>query len=120
MIARKYENIKDALEKLQVNDAAFQFEPENSAALGFGYRCGFLGLLHMDVIVERLEREFGLDVITTLPSVIYKVIMADGTERMIQNPTNLPDPAEISRIEEPIVKAEIMTPKDYVGSIMTL
>lgn len=116
----KYENIKDALEKLQVNDAAFQFEPENSAALGFGYRCGFLGLLHMDVIVERLEREFGLDVITTLPSVIYKVIMADGTERMIQNPTNLPDPAEISRIEEPIVKAEIMTPKDYVGSIMTL
>ena len=116
----KYENVKDALEKLQVNDAAFNFEPENSAALGFGYRCGFLGLLHMDVIVERLEREFDLDVITTLPSVIYKVIMADGTERMIQNPTNLPDPAEISRIEEPIVKAEIMTPKDYVGSIMTL
>ncbi|MBQ6582819.1 MAG: translation elongation factor 4, partial [Mogibacterium sp.] len=86
----KYENVKDALEKLQVNDAAFQFEPENSAALGYGYRCGFLGLLHMDVIVERLGREFDLDVITTLPSDIYKVVMNDGTERMIQNPTNLP------------------------------
>ena len=116
----KYENVKDALEKLQVNDAAFHFEPENSAALGFGYRCGFLGLLHMDVIVERLEREFDLDVITTLPSVIYKVVMKDGTEKMIQNPSNLPDPAGILRIEEPIVKAEIMTPNEYVGSIMTL
>ena len=116
----KYENVKDALEKLQVNDAAFQFEPENSAALGYGYRCGFLGLLHMDVIVERLGREFDLDVITTLPSVIYKVVMKDGTERMIQNPTNLPDPIEIARIEEPIVLANIMTPNDYVGSIMTL
>lgn len=116
----KYENVKDALEKLQVNDAAFNFEPENSTALGFGYRCGFLGLLHMDVIVERLDREFDLDVITTLPSVIYKVILQNGKEVMIQNPSNLPDPAEISRIEEPIVKAEIMTPKEYVGSIMTL
>ena len=116
----KYENVKDALEKLQVNDAAFQFEPENSAALGFGYRCGFLGLLHMDVIVERLDREFDLDVITTLPSVIYKVIKKDGTIEMIQNPTNLPDPSEIARIEEPVVLAEIMTPNDYVGSIMTL
>ena len=116
----KYENVKDALEKLQVNDAAFNFEPENSTALGFGYRCGFLGLLHMDVIVERLEREFDLDVITTLPSVIYKVIMKDGSVRMIQNPTNLPDPAEIQEIQEPIVKADIMTPKEYVGSIMTL
>ena len=116
----KYENVKDALEKLQVNDAAFTFEPENSTALGFGYRCGFLGLLHMDVIVERLEREFDLDVITTLPSVIYKVIMKDGSVQMIQNPTNLPDPAEIQEIQEPIVKANIMTPKDYVGSIMTL
>lgn len=116
----KYENVKDALEKLQVNDAAFTFEPENSTALGFGYRCGFFGLLHMDVIVERLEREFDLDVITTLPSVIYKVIMKDGSVQMIQNPTNLPDPAEIQEIQEPIVKANIMTPKDYVGSIMTL
>lgn len=116
----KYENVKDALEKLQVNDAAFRFEPENSSALGFGYRCGFLGLLHMDVIVERLEREFDLDVITTLPSVIYKVMKKDGSEIMIQNPSNLPDPAEIDHIEEPIVEANIMTPKDYVGSIMTL
>lgn len=116
----KYENVKDALEKLQVNDAAFNFEPENSAALGYGYRCGFLGLLHMDVITERLSREFDLDVITTLPSVIYKVVKKDGTEEMIQNPSNLPDPVEIDHIEEPIVLAEIMTPNEYVGSIMTL
>ena len=116
----KYENVKDALEKLQVNDAAFNFEPENSAALGYGYRCGFLGLLHMDVITERLSREFDLDVITTLPSVVYKVVMKDGRVLDIQNPSNLPDPAEIAHIEEPIVKAEIMTPNDYVGSIMSL
>ena len=116
----KYENVKDALEKLQVNDAAFNFEPENSAALGYGYRCGFLGLLHMDVITERLSREFDLDVITTLPSVVYKVVMKDGTVLDIQNPSNLPDPIEIAHIEEPIVKAEIMTPNEYVGSIMTL
>lgn len=116
----KYENVKDALEKLQVNDAAFNFEPENSAALGYGYRCGFLGLLHMDVITERLSREFDLDVITTLPSVIYKVVKKDGTEEMIQNPSNLPDPVDINHIEEPIVLAEIMTPNEYVGSIMTL
>lgn len=116
----KYENVKDALEKLQVNDAAFNFEPENSAALGYGYRCGFLGLLHMDVITERLSREFDLDVITTLPSVIYKVVKNDGSYEMIQNPSNLPDPVEIAHIEEPIVLAEIMTPNEYVGSIMTL
>ncbi|MBR2674346.1 MAG: translation elongation factor 4 [Mogibacterium sp.] len=116
----KYENVKDALEKLQVNDAAFNFEPENSAALGYGYRCGFLGLLHMDVITERLSREFDLDVITTLPSVVYKVVLKDGSVLDIQNPSNLPDPTEIAHIEEPIVKAEIMTPNDYVGSIMTL
>lgn len=116
----KYENVKDALEKLQVNDAAFSFEPENSAALGYGYRCGFLGLLHMDVITERLSREFDLDVITTLPSVVYKVVMKDGRVLDIQNPSNLPDPIEIAHIEEPIVKADIMTPNDYVGSIMTL
>ena len=116
----KYENVKDALEKLQVNDAAFNFEPENSAALGYGYRCGFLGLLHMDVITERLSREFDLDVITTLPSVIYKVVLKDGTVQWIQNPSNLPDPIEIAHIEEPIVKADIMTPNEYVGSIMTL
>ncbi len=116
----KYENVKDALEKLQVNDAAFNFEPENSAALGFGYRCGFLGLLHMDVIIERLSREFDLDVITTLPSVVYKVVMKDGSVLDIQNPSNLPSPTEIARIEEPIVKADIMTPNEYVGSIMSL
>ena len=115
-----YENVKDALEKLQVNDAAFNFEPETSAALGYGYRCGFLGLLHMDVITERLSREFDLDVITTLPSVIYKVVLKDGTVLDIENPSNLPDPLEIAHIEEPIVKADIMTPNEYVGSIMTL
>lgn len=116
----KYENVKDALEKLQVNDAAFHFEPETSTALGFGFRCGFLGLLHMEIIVERLEREFDLGIITTSPSVIYKVIMNDGSEEMIQNPSNLPSPLEIRHIEEPIVKADIMIPKEYVGSIMEI
>ena len=116
----KYEGIKDALEKLQVNDAAFLFEPETSQALGYGFRCGFLGLLHMEIIVERLEREFGLAVITTSPSVVYKVVMNDGSEQMIQNPTNLPDVTLIDHIEEPIVKADIMIPKEYVGSIMEL
>ena len=116
----KYEGVKDALEKLQVNDAAFMFEPETSTALGFGFRCGFLGLLHMEIIVERLEREFGLAVITTSPSVVYRVVLQDGSVEMIQNPTNLPDQTEISRIEEPIVKADIMIPKEYVGSIMEL
>ncbi|MBS5334387.1 MAG: elongation factor 4 [Clostridiales bacterium] len=116
----KYENVKDALEKLQVNDAAFNFEPETSTALGFGFRCGFLGLLHMEIIVERLEREFNLAVITTSPSVIYRVVKADGTVEMIQNPTNLPPVQEISYIEEPMVKADIMIPKEYVGSIMEL
>ena len=116
----KYENVKDALEKLQVNDAAFHFEPETSMALGYGFRCGFLGLLHMEIIVERLEREFDLAVITTSPSVIYKVIKTDGTELMVQNPSNLPEQTEISRIEEPIVKADIMVPKEYVGNIMEI
>lgn len=116
----KYENVKDALEKLQVNDAAFHFEPETSTALGFGFRCGFLGLLHMEIIVERLEREFDLGIITTSPSVIYKVIMNDGSEEMIQNPSNLPPQIEIQHIEEPIVKADIMIPKEYVGSIMEI
>ena len=116
----KYENVKDALEKLQVNDAAFHFEPETSTALGFGFRCGFLGLLHMEIIVERLEREFDLGVITTSPSVIYRVVMNDGTVEMIQNPSNLPNLILIKHIEEPIVKADIMIPKEYVGSIMEL
>ncbi|MCQ2548233.1 MAG: translation elongation factor 4 [Clostridia bacterium] len=116
----KYENVKEALEKLQVNDAAFQFEPEVSTALGYGFRCGFLGLLHMEIIVERLEREFDLAVVTTAPSVIYKVDKTDGSVEYIQNPTNLPEPTEIKQIEEPIVKANIMVPNDYVGSIMDL
>ena len=116
----KYEGVRDALEKLQVNDAAFHFEPETSAALGFGFRCGFLGLLHMEIIVERLEREFSLSVITTSPSVIYKVFLNSGKEEMIQNPSNLPDIMEIDHIEEPIVKADIILPKDYVGSIMEI
>lgn len=116
----KYENVKDALEKLQVNDAAFNFEPETSTALGFGFRCGFLGLLHMEIIVERLEREFDLAVITTSPSVIYKVVLNDGSVQMVQNPTNLPDQVLIDHIEEPIVKADIMIPKDYVGNIMEI
>lgn len=116
----KYEGVKDALEKLQVNDAAFLFEPETSTALGFGFRCGFLGLLHMEIIVERLEREFGLAVITTSPSVVYKVVLNSGEVQMIQNPTNLPDIMEIDHIEEPVVKADIMIPKEYVGSIMEL
>ena len=116
----KYENVKDCLEKLQVNDAAFQFEPETSQALGYGFRCGFLGLLHMEIIVERLEREFDLEIITTSPSVIYKVVMHDGSEVMIENPSNLPNPTEYDHIEEPMVKATIMLPKDYVGSIMAL
>ena len=116
----KYENVKDALEKLQVNDAAFHFEPETSTALGFGFRCGFLGLLHMEIIVERLEREFDLGVVTTSPSVIYKVVMTDGSVQMVQNPSNLPDPALIDHIEEPMVKADIMVPKEYVGNIMEI
>ena len=116
----KYENVKDALEKLQVNDAAFHFEPETSTALGFGFRCGFLGLLHMEIIVERLEREFDLAVVTTSPSVIYKVVMNDGSVQMVQNPYNLPDAGLIDHIEEPMVKADIMVPKDYVGNIMEI
>ncbi len=116
----KYENVKDCLEKLQVNDAAFVFEPETSQALGYGFRCGFLGLLHMEIIVERLEREFDLEIITTSPSVIYKLVELDGSERFIENPSNLPNPTLYDHLEEPMVKATIMLPKEYVGSIMSL
>jgi len=116
----KYENVRDALEKLQVNDAALEFEAETSAALGFGFRCGFLGLLHMEIIQERLEREFDLNMITTAPSVLFRVIKADGEVLMIQNPTNLPPVQEIDHIEEPIVKANIIVPTDYVGPVMEL
>ena len=115
-----YENLKVALEKLKLNDAALEYEPETSIALGFGFRCGFLGLLHLEIIIERLEREFDLGLITTAPSVIYKVYKTDGTMEELYNPSDLPSPAEISRIEEPFVKAEILTPKDFVGNIMEI
>ena len=115
-----YEALRDALEKLRLNDAALSFEPETSVALGYGFRAGFLGLLHMEVIQERLEREFDLDLITTAPSVIYKVKKLSGEEISIDNPTNLPNPAEIASMEEPIVKAQIFTPETYVGTIMEL
>ncbi|MGO1579926.1 MAG: translation elongation factor 4 [Peptoniphilaceae bacterium] len=116
----EYTSVREALEKLQVNDAALDFEAETSVALGFGFRCGFLGLLHMEIIQERLEREFNLNIVTTAPSVIYRITKVDGSVLEIQNPSNLPDPTEISMMEEPIVHAEIMTPSDYVGAVMEL
>ena len=116
----KYGDLREALEKLQLNDASLSFEPETSVALGFGFRCGFLGLLHMEIIQERLEREYNLDLITTAPSVIYKVTMTNGEVQYIDNPTNYPDPALIRTAEEPMVKASILSPSDYVGNIMEL
>jgi len=116
----KYGDLKDAIEKLQLNDASFVFEPETSIALGFGFRCGFLGLLHMDVIEERLEREFNLDLITTAPSVIYEITLKNGQVVTIDNPTNYPSPDEIESTREPIVKASIITPPEYVGAVMEL
>ena len=116
----KYPDLRDALEKLQLNDASLTFEPESSVALGFGFRCGFLGMLHMEVIQERLEREFDLDLVTTLPSVIYEVYKTDGTMVRVDNPHNYPDPAHIERAEEPYVKVTIVTPPDYVGNIMPM
>ncbi|HHT21454.1 MAG TPA: elongation factor 4 [Tissierellia bacterium] len=115
-----YENIRDALEKLQLNDAALTFEPETSVALGFGYRCGFLGLLHLEIIQERLEREFDLDLIATAPSVIYEVTTHKGKTSLVQNPSNLPHPTEIASFKEPIVTAQIIVPKEYVGNVMEL
>ena len=116
----KYNELKDALEKLQLNDAALSFDPETSVALGFGFRCGFLGLLHMEIIKERLEREYDLEIITTAPSVNYRVTKTNGEILEIDNPTDLPEPAEVAYIEEPYVKATIMVPKDFVGNIMEL
>ena len=116
----KYGDLREALEKLQLNDASLSFEPETSIALGFGFRCGFLGLLHMEIIQERLEREYNLDLITTAPSVIYKVTLTNGEVQYIDNPTNYPDPALIQVAEEPMVKASILAPSDYVGNIMEL
>lgn len=115
-----YENLRDALDKLVLNDASLSYEPETSMALGFGFRCGFLGLLHMEIIQERLEREFDLDLVTTAPSVIYKVVKTNGDEVMIDNPTNLPPVMEIAYMEEPMVRATIMSPSEYVGTIMEL
>ena len=116
----KYDELREALEKLQINDAALDFEPETSIALGFGFRCGFLGLLHMEIIQERIERELNLDIITTAPSVIYKVTKTNGETIDLTNPTNLPEPTEIDSMEEPIVKASVIAPTEYVGAIMDL
>lgn len=116
----KYNDLRDALEKLQLNDASLFFEPETSLALGFGFRCGFLGLLHLEVIQERLEREYNLDLVTTAPGVVYKVFKTNGEEIELTNPSNLPDPSEIEHMEEPIVSAEIMLTKEFVGAIMNL
>ncbi len=118
--ASKYTDLRDALEKLQLNDASLYYEPETSIALGFGFRCGFLGLLHLDIIEERLEREYNLDLVTTAPGVIYKVFKTDGTMIELTNPSNLPDPSEIEHMEEPIVSAEIMVSTEYIGPIMQL
>ena len=116
----KYPDLRDALEKLQLNDASLSFEPETSVALGFGFRCGFLGLLHMEIIQERLEREFNLDIVTTLPSVVYKLILSNGEEISIDNPASYPDPGQITTAQEPFVKANIFTPTAYIGNIMDL
>ena len=118
--AAKYQDLHDALDKLQLNDASLQYEPETSQALGFGFRCGFLGLLHMDVIQERLEREYNLDLIATAPSVIYHVYLSDGTMLEIDNPAKMPDASRIKRIEEPYVRASIMVPDEYIGAVMEL
>lgn len=118
--SNKYNDLREALEKLQLNDASLQFEPETSQALGFGFRCGFLGLLHMDVIQERLEREFNIDLIMTAPSVVYHVNTTDGEMLEVSNPSEFPDPTRVDSIEEPYVKAQIMVPQEFVGAVMEL
>ena len=117
---KRYPDLKDALEKLQLNDASLTYEPENSAALGFGFRCGFLGLLHMEIITERLEREFDLDLVTTTPGVQYRITLTDGTEKVISNPSEYPDPSQIAKQEEPFVDVHLYTPNEYVGGLMDL
>lgn len=116
----KYNDLREALEKLELNDSSLQYEAETSQALGFGFRCGFLGMLHMEIIQERIEREFKIDLITTAPSVIYDVYMTDGEKVVVDNPSNMPDPQKIERVEEPYVKATMMVPNDYVGAVMEL
>ena len=116
----RYNDLREALEKLELNDSALEYEPETSQALGFGYRCGFLGLLHMEIIQERIEREFGIDLITTAPSVIYNVVTTDGEEHKVDNPSLMPDVQAIDYVEEPYVEAAIMVPEEYVGSVMEL
>ncbi|HLS87952.1 MAG TPA: translation elongation factor 4 [Burkholderiales bacterium] len=118
--ANQYEALRDALEKLHLNDASFHYEPETSQALGFGFRCGFLGLLHMDIVQERLEREYGMSLITTAPSVVYEVLLRDGTVEAVSNPSRLPDPGTIAEIREPIISTRIFVPQDYVGPVITL
>ncbi|MGE0580002.1 MAG: translation elongation factor 4 [Reyranella sp.] len=118
--AAEFESLRESLSKLRLNDASFHFEPESSAALGFGFRCGFLGLLHLEIIQERLEREFDLDLVTTAPSVVYKITMDDGTERELHNPADYPDPSQIASMQEPWIKATIMTPDEHLGAVLTL
>jgi GTP-binding protein LepA len=118
--SNQYEALRDALEKLQLNDSSLRFEPETSQALGFGFRCGFLGLLHMDIVQERLEREYDMDLITTAPTVVYQVAMGDGTLVEVENPSRLPDASKIEEIREPIITATILVPSDYLGPVMTL
>jgi len=118
--SNQYEAMREALEKLQLNDASLQFEPEVSQALGFGFRCGFLGLLHMDIVQERLEREFNMDLITTAPTVVYEVLMRDGTLFQVENPAKLPDPSKLEEIREPVVSVTIFVPQEYVGAVMSL
>src|SRR5699024_5647372 len=115
-----YNGLREALERLELNDASLQYEPETSQALGFGFRTGFLGLLHMEIIQERIEREFKIDLITTAPSVIYEVVKTDGESIQVDNPSKMPDPTTIEEILEPYVKAQIMVPNDYVGTVMEL
>ena len=118
--AAEFEQLRESLSKLRLNDSSFHFEPESSAALGFGFRCGFLGLLHLEIVQERLEREFDLDLVTTAPSVVYKLKMTDGAERELHNPADYPDPMHIESMQEPWIKATIMTPDEHLGSVLTL